>query len=372
MLPRTRRSPSETRRRCVAYMADTTLDPKLVIFQVESTATLHGAVAMTQSLPFMSDLALQDRVLICTVVSELGTNILKFAGKGTVSLARINESGHDAIQVVAHDEGPGIRDVNLAMQDGYSTAETLGLGLPGVRRIMTTMKIDTAVGRGTTVVASKWLDGLTVSEQSLVVGRAAGNKQRALMKIDYAEKIRQYPGETVSGDVAVLRSVDAGLLFGIIDGSGHGPDAHHVAHRLGLAVAEEKCSTPEDILRVLHPLAIGTRGAAVGLAFLDCASRRLTYAGIGNVHIRLLGSRSWRGVSRDGILGGRMPGILQQSVGVSVGDVIVIASDGVSESSRSNVLLRGSRLSAGEIAEQVILEAGKATDDASCVVVKCL
>jgi serine phosphatase RsbU (regulator of sigma subunit) len=162
------------------------------------------------------------------------------------------------------------------------------------------------------------------------------------------------------------------LLFGIIDASGHGSEAHLLASRLSQAIAEERSSNPEDLLRVLHGLAKGTRGAAVGLAFLDYASHRLTYAGIGNVHIRVLGARSWRGVSRDGIVGERMPTLFPQSVGVSTGDVIVIASDGVSESSRSAVLARGSILRASEIAERVILEAGKLTDDASCVVVKCL
>ena len=353
-------------------MADNADRPDSITFNVESMATLHGAVAMTRTLPFMSDLALQDRVLICTVVSELGTNILKFAGKGTVSLARVIDSGHDAIQVVAQDKGPGIQDLELAMQDGYSTSETLGLGLPAVRRIMSTMKVETASGRGTTVIAYKWLDGLTRAGQPTVLLRSSGTKQSGLLKIEYAQKVRQYPGESVSGDVAVLRQSGSGLLFGIIDASGHGSEAHLLAQRLSQAIAEEQSSSPEDLLRVVHRLSKGTRGAAVGLAFLDCASHRLTYAGIGNVHIRVLGARSWRGVSRDGIVGERMPGILQQRVGVSTGDVIVVASDGVSESSRSTVLVRGSMLPATEIADQVILEAGKATDDASCVVVKCL
>lgn len=353
-------------------MADTANSRQSITFNVESTATLHGAVAMTRSLPFMSDLALQDRVLICTVVSELGTNILKFAGKGTVSLARVIDSGHDAIQVVAEDKGPGIRDLDLAMQDGYSTAETLGLGLPAVRRIMSTMKVETGAGRGTIVVANKWLDGLIGAGQPTTFVRTSGSKQSALLKIEYAQKVRHYPGESVSGDAAVLRQSDLGLLFGIIDVSGHGSEAYFLAKWLTQAITDDSSSSPEDLLRVLHRLAKGTRGAAVGLAFLDCASHRLTYAGIGNVHIRVLGAHPWRGVSRDGIVGERMPGILQQSVRVSTGDVIVVASDGVSESSRSTVLVRGSMLPASAIADTVILEAGKATDDASCVVVRCL
>src|SRR4051812_35657778 len=103
-------------------MAGSDNESNSVTFNLDSMAGLHGAVAMTRSLPFMRDLGVQEQVLISTVVSELGTNIVKFAGKGTVSLARIREDGHDAIRVVAEDSGPGIRDVDRAMQDGYSTA----------------------------------------------------------------------------------------------------------------------------------------------------------------------------------------------------------------------------------------------------------
>src|SRR4051794_17768120 len=98
-------------------MADSDNQSNSVTFNLDSMAGVHGAVAMTRSLPFMSDLGVQERVLISTVVSELGTNILKFAGKGTVSLTRIRDRGHDAIRVVAEDTGPGIRDVDRAMQD---------------------------------------------------------------------------------------------------------------------------------------------------------------------------------------------------------------------------------------------------------------
>ena len=342
-----------------------------VTFNIESTAGLHVAVATTRSLPLLSGVPLEDRVLLCTVVSELSSNILKFAGKGTVSLTKVVDNGHPAIQVIAQDNGPGIRDLELAMKDGYSTAKTLGLGLPAVRRIMSTMNVETGAGRGTKVVANKWLDVTSSSS-----GQGAYSQHQAqepqLIGIEYAEMVRPYPGERLSGDVAVLREFDSGLLFGIIDGSGHGPEASRVAHQLRQAIAEEPSSVPGDLLRILHKHAAGTRGAAVGLAFLDRPSRRLSYAGIGNVHIRILGEHSWRGVSRDGIVGERMPSILPQAAGVSAGDVIVVASDGVSESSRSMAILKGSKLPASEIAQKIISEAGKTTDDASCVVVRCL
>ncbi len=344
-----------------------------VSFNLNSMAGLHVAVAMTKTLPFMKDVGVEDQVLISTVVSELGTNILKFAGKGTISLARVFDNGHDAIQVIAQDNGAGIRDVQRAMQDGYSSAGTLGLGLPAVGRIMSTMKIDTAVGKGTRVVACKWLNGASVSGRPGASGRQShGEATGVIMKIEYAQEVRPHPRETVSGDIAVLRPVEAGLLFGIIDVSGHGPQAHLLAQKFGQAVMTATSTDIEHLLRMLHGMATGTRGAAVGLAFFDCVSHRLAFAGIGNVHIRVIGGRSWRGVSRDGIVGERLPGILAQTFGLTPGDLVVIASDGVSESTRASILVRGSSLSARQIAQEVILQTGKMTDDASCVVVKCL
>ncbi|KJU86333.1 anti-sigma regulatory factor, serine/threonine protein kinase [Candidatus Magnetobacterium bavaricum] len=347
-------------------------DSTFASFNLTSMATLHVAVAMTKTLPFMKDIGVEDQVLISTVVSELGTNILKFAGKGTISLARILDSGHDAIQVIAQDNGAGIRDIQRAMQDGYSSAGTLGLGLPAVGRIMSTMKIETVVGKGTRVIACKWLNGGSVSGRPGVSDRQSHCEVTGIMKIEYAQEVRPHPRETVSGDITVLRPVNAGLLFGIIDVSGHGPEAHLLAQKLGHAVMEATSVEMEHLLKLLHVMAGGTRGAAVGLALFDCASHRLAFAGIGNVHIRVVGARSWRGVSRDGIVGERLPGILPQAVGLTPGDLVVMASDGVSESVKTTVFVRGSALSARQIAKEVILQAGKMTDDASCVVLKCL
>ncbi|MEO5360575.1 MAG: SpoIIE family protein phosphatase [Nitrospirota bacterium] len=340
-----------------------------VSFNLSSFASLHGVVAMSKTLPFMKDISLDDRVLISTVVSELGTNILKFAGKGTLSLSRTVDDGHDAIQVIAQDNGPGIRDVQRAMQDGYSSAGTLGLGLPAVKRIMSTMNIETVVGKGTRVVASKWLNGASASGQA---SRQSQRSTSSIMKIEYASEVRPHPRETLSGDITVLHPVDAGLLLGVIDVSGHGPEAHLLAEQFGRKMMETISSDIEQQLLLLHGMAIGTRGAAVGLAFVNTASRRLLYAGVGNVHIRVVGARPWRGVSRDGIIGERMPGIFLQSVELEPGDIIVMASDGVSESARVSVLTRSSSLSATQIVKEVMLQAGKSTDDVSCVVVKCL
>jgi serine/threonine-protein kinase RsbT len=97
-----------------------------------------------------------DGALIATAISELARNIVSYAMAGEVDISPVEVAGRTGIQVIARDQGPGIRNIELAMQDGYSTSGGLGLGLPGVRRLMDTFEIVSNDGRGTTITAIKW------------------------------------------------------------------------------------------------------------------------------------------------------------------------------------------------------------------------
>ena len=91
-----------------------------------------------------------------TAISELARNILLYAKKGELTLGIIENNGRQGLSVVARDQGPGIPDINRAMDVGYSTSGSLGLGLPGVRRLMDDFEIVSRVGKGTTVTTAKW------------------------------------------------------------------------------------------------------------------------------------------------------------------------------------------------------------------------
>jgi serine/threonine-protein kinase RsbT len=97
-----------------------------------------------------------DATLIATAISELARNIVTYAGTGVVAIQGIQASGRQGILVVASDHGPGIADIRQAMRDGFSTSGSLGLGLPGVRRLMDEFDLQSRVGRGTTVAVKKW------------------------------------------------------------------------------------------------------------------------------------------------------------------------------------------------------------------------
>lgn len=102
--------------------------------------------------------ASSDQTVIATVISELARNIVTYARRGEIVLQSCSDSrGRPGLTVTAVDKGPGIADIERAMQDGFSTSNSLGLGLPGSRRLMDEFHIHSVLGEGTTVRATKWV-----------------------------------------------------------------------------------------------------------------------------------------------------------------------------------------------------------------------
>src|SRR4051812_35154564 len=100
-----------------------------------------------------------DVTLIAAAISEVARNIVDHAKKGEILMSSVTTSangGKTGIQIIARDEGPGIRDVAQAMQYGYSTRKGLGVGLPGAKWLMDEFDIASEVGRGTTITMKKW------------------------------------------------------------------------------------------------------------------------------------------------------------------------------------------------------------------------
>jgi serine/threonine-protein kinase RsbT len=98
-----------------------------------------------------------DATLVATAISEVVRNILTHAGRGEVVISIIDGGRRCGLEVVARDAGPGITDIDEAMQDGFTTGRGLGLGLPGARRLMDEFEIASEVAVGTTVTMRKWL-----------------------------------------------------------------------------------------------------------------------------------------------------------------------------------------------------------------------
>lgn len=98
-----------------------------------------------------------DATLIATAISELARNIVSYAAQGEILLSRIENARTRGMLIVASDVGPGIGNIQDVLRDGYSTSGGLGLGLPGVKRLMDEFGIQSEVGEGTTVSVKKWM-----------------------------------------------------------------------------------------------------------------------------------------------------------------------------------------------------------------------
>lgn len=97
-----------------------------------------------------------DQVLIATAISEAARNILQYARSGEIFLNYIHNGEKEGILIIARDQGPGIKDIRRVMEDGYSSSGGLGLGLPGIKRLMSEMDIQSTPGKGTTLTIKKW------------------------------------------------------------------------------------------------------------------------------------------------------------------------------------------------------------------------
>jgi serine/threonine-protein kinase RsbT len=124
---------------------------------IEADADMLPARAEGRALADRLGFSRTDATLIATAISEIARNILRHAGSGEIILTEVDEDGRHGLSVVARDQGPGIRDVDAAIEEGYSGVNGgSGLGLPGARRLMDEFDVVSGIGKGTTVTMRKW------------------------------------------------------------------------------------------------------------------------------------------------------------------------------------------------------------------------
>jgi serine/threonine-protein kinase RsbT len=126
------------------------------VVQINADADIVTARQQGRALAVEIGFSSSEQVLIATAISEAARNILQYAQNGEILLDRIKEGDREGILIIARDEGPGIKDIQLALEDGYSSSGGLGLGLPGIKRLVSEMDLKSAPGEGTTLTIKKW------------------------------------------------------------------------------------------------------------------------------------------------------------------------------------------------------------------------
>ncbi|GAA3398578.1 SpoIIE family protein phosphatase [Streptomyces roseoviridis] len=239
------------------------------------------------------------------VATELATNLVKHANGGRVVINLTGPSGGPAhadpcVQITSLDHGPGIPDVAVALADGYTTAlSSLGAGLGTCVRISREFDLHSRPGRGTVAVARVGRTRQASGPQprpAQATGARAGGINASL---GHAEQ---------SGDAFSWVRSGPRLTLMLADGLGHGPKAAEASTTAVEELAKKADLPPADILRHLHTALRPTRGAAVAVAQLDETTRRLSFAGVGNIGARLRTGDGWRHlISHPGIVGAHFP-----------------------------------------------------------------
>jgi anti-sigma regulatory factor (Ser/Thr protein kinase) len=323
---------------------------------------------------------------ITTAVSELARNIIKYAETGEVWIRPVERNNGLGIEIVVRDSGPGIPDLQKALSDHYSTGGTLGLGIPGVRRLMDEFEIDSTPGTGTTVTIRQWgsdvrpkLNPLLMKTASLSEDRLRPRgwggslpDQKEAQNIECAFFMRPALGEKVSGDGVLLERRGDFVFLAVVDGLGHGRSAHEVATR---SVRHLRGNWPADPSQAMHDLdkfLTGSIGAAVGLALLKLSTRELRFVGVGNVVARTMGSRGARIVSVEGTVGTALRTLKEQKVTMREGELILFHTDGVGSGYERDEYPQMLYEPAKQVAQTIVERFGKSYDDATCLAVRFL
>jgi serine phosphatase RsbU (regulator of sigma subunit) len=187
--------------------------------------------------------------------------------------------------------------------------------------------------------------------------------------LEWATSSRPRPGEHACGDQAIAVGIDGdAALFGVLDGLGHGPAAATAAMTAVEALKSARGERLEVLVQLCHRVLGGTRGVAMTLARIDFPTGRLSWTGIGNVAANVV-AKSASGIQlrssarlAGGIVGYRIPEISPaQVISIRTGDLLVIASDGITDDHLDHIDFAAS---AKDIAEQILTKHAKETDDA--------
>ena len=208
---------------------------------------------------------------VALVETEAATNIVQHAGRGEILLRPLLLESPVAIEMLALDRGPGIAQVARALQDGFSTGGSAGLGLGAMVRLSTLFDITSAVGKGTAVLSR-------IAPAGVEPAPGGG--------LEFGVVCAPQHGEEVCGDAwAVTRRPGRSSVL-IVDGLGHGPLAFEAAQQVAAAFRAQAGEGPEQSLRALHETMRAnraSRGAVAAVLEVDWRRREVRYAGAGNI-----------------------------------------------------------------------------------------
>jgi len=290
---------------------------------------------------------------IALIASELAHNHLAHAKLGYISTRAVERNGVLGMEVVAADLGPGIE--RPVPPDRRVSAGSLGEGLASVFRIADEVDFDSRVGEGACIIARKFSTATAHVPDVAILGRP-------------------YPGEVISGDDGVFLQSEDGLLAAVCDGLGHGPEARRASNQAIESVCANRSLPLNEIALAVNKAVADTRGCVLSLARFRKSVSEVECVTFGDTHAHLYGPRNVHFftptpvVLRGAEIPKRRPGV--ETVPVESGTILLMFTDGLS----SKTSLKGQavllRQPAVAIAQHLIENNARATDDALVLVAR--
>jgi anti-sigma regulatory factor (Ser/Thr protein kinase) len=287
----------------------------LTVTAADSSQTGHArrqAISLASAMGF-SELK-QGQLGI--VVSEAAANIAAHAVQGEIVLCPWRFGADSGIDVLALDSGKGIPDIGRSMEDGFSTAGTLGQGLGAISRLAHNFQIYSSQGKGTALFAR-------ILEELPSAGVEETTSAAGVLSLPIT-------GESVCGDGWSSHHTPGRSIYILADGLGHGPSAAEAADEAIRIFTESSHRTPAQILADAHGALAKTRGAAVSVAEINHATGFVNYAGVGNIAAAILRDGKTRSmVSLNGTLGHTIRKIQEFSYPWDRSSSLIMHSDGL-------------------------------------------
>lgn len=271
------------------------------------------AIALASHLGFNET----ERGKVGLVVTEIANNLVRHAQDGQLLLQPITRNNIEGIEILSLDKGPGMRNINECLRDGFSTAGTSGTGLGAISRLSAFFDIYSIINGGTACVAQLWASSLPANHpheqiESCVV---------CLPKI----------GEEVSGDAWAIDSGSNRSLFLVADGLGHGIQASEASKAAVRVFRENLGKSPKQIVEAAHGTLRSTRGAALAIAEVDFEQLSVNFAGVGNISGTIFSpEKSNSMVSSHGTVGHEVRKIQEFVYKWLPGGLLIMHSDGLS------------------------------------------
>ncbi|MCX6252613.1 MAG: SpoIIE family protein phosphatase [Bacteroidetes bacterium] len=308
---------------------------------------------------------------VAIMITEMGTNVLKHGGgKGKLMMCRIRDTSFNTgLEFWCCDFGKGFTDIDLAIQDGYTNSNSLGIGLGSIQRLSDEFEINPEKNidfnqvklAGTSefkncIRTRKWLqkskwNGLN---RNLLIGASS----------------RAKPGEQLNGDTYVITHLSGTVaVASVIDGLGHGKEANRASQMAKELIVSKPDMAVDALINQVHNTIKGTRGATVGIIRIDTGNNRLFFSGIGNIEGQIYSNaKKTNLLSYGGIVGHniRTPRVFE--LDFNKGDTVCLYSDGII--SRWQYEEIDWEQSPQENAEYIVNQYSRISDDATVLIIR--